>query len=647
MHTIEKVVKRGNQWCVIHCHGADAGKAIKCFDTEGEAQAMHAAIQANRQSFESRHPDFQKIYDQFLMVPEGKQRYDEWIAKLNIDESRPYGNCFRESWYHRHVDFKLWKEDARNTYWKIEVGFPVESMNRNVYSKQELMMASRTLKGGYVNLNHKFRLPTITIPASEAVTHIVTLPDGTQTETVITEAVVKVPNNLQCPICDKSKTINQLIKEGGIVNVSLESSCNYISGDNKCEGMEYDGFAFLTSKVLPGIPLTRIQPLEGIMVEALGANTTPMRVNKMLKLEVMEEECPEGQQWDSEKETCVPTATEMDCPEGQKMNPESGKCEQMDTKGMTDKAVLPDQAGQCPDGMIFSTVMGQCVPDKQCPDGSHFDDKTQQCVPDTTAMPAKSVTAVGSSPTPSEMDGTVPKMVAGDPSIQPIPKVDIPATGPTKDVKVPQIPTDEPAASSELPAGTPPYPVEPTPTDEPSATAHQCPDGYSWGHDSNMCVPSDPITERIGRMKAEDKARYFEQNALQWQKRASILENALNTLRGTIGEQKTSLTKLQERTDRYNLSKVEDEIKYREMKRRVEDLTLDLDETRRKLAHTTTEYQSLARKYEDSQSTNLELAKRNTTNNEDYLKLAEKAELLEAKIAKQRIHAKKILKIRA
>jgi hypothetical protein len=43
----ERVEKRGNQWCVVHCHGPEAGTVIKCFDSEAEAMAMHNAMQAN------------------------------------------------------------------------------------------------------------------------------------------------------------------------------------------------------------------------------------------------------------------------------------------------------------------------------------------------------------------------------------------------------------------------------------------------------------------------------------------------------------------------------------------------------------------------------------------------------------------------
>jgi hypothetical protein len=44
----DKVVQRGNQWCVIHCHGEEEGEVIKCFPTKGEAEAMHRAIEAQK-----------------------------------------------------------------------------------------------------------------------------------------------------------------------------------------------------------------------------------------------------------------------------------------------------------------------------------------------------------------------------------------------------------------------------------------------------------------------------------------------------------------------------------------------------------------------------------------------------------------------
>jgi len=45
---IDKVVKRGEKWCVVHCHGEEEGEVIKCFATKEEAEAMHRAIQAKK-----------------------------------------------------------------------------------------------------------------------------------------------------------------------------------------------------------------------------------------------------------------------------------------------------------------------------------------------------------------------------------------------------------------------------------------------------------------------------------------------------------------------------------------------------------------------------------------------------------------------
>lgn len=44
----KKVVKRGNEWCVVHCSKPDVGKIIKCFPTEIQAERMHRVIQLRK-----------------------------------------------------------------------------------------------------------------------------------------------------------------------------------------------------------------------------------------------------------------------------------------------------------------------------------------------------------------------------------------------------------------------------------------------------------------------------------------------------------------------------------------------------------------------------------------------------------------------
>jgi len=53
----KKVVRRGNKWCVIHCHGPKAGQVIAgtCKPTKGEAEAVHRAMMANK-SIEKQKP---------------------------------------------------------------------------------------------------------------------------------------------------------------------------------------------------------------------------------------------------------------------------------------------------------------------------------------------------------------------------------------------------------------------------------------------------------------------------------------------------------------------------------------------------------------------------------------------------------------
>ena len=46
----KKVEKRGSKFCVVHCSPGKEGKIIKCFSTKEKADAMHRAIQANKDS---------------------------------------------------------------------------------------------------------------------------------------------------------------------------------------------------------------------------------------------------------------------------------------------------------------------------------------------------------------------------------------------------------------------------------------------------------------------------------------------------------------------------------------------------------------------------------------------------------------------
>ena len=629
-----------------------------------------------------RHPDFEKIYKQFhAMIKDEKEaedRYVNWVKALNLDETRNYADSMREQfkWVRRHVDFELWKEDSRAKYWMVEAAFPLESMNENIYTLDELRESTKTVKGKSADLNHKFPLPTIDIEAAK-------YEDG------VAECVIRVPKNLMCPICDTSKTINELIEDGSIVNVSLEAVCT-LKSDNphKCEGMEFTGLALLTKDVLPGIPLTRLMPLEHIMVEALHtADETKQRRKrnvKKIEMKIVEEDCPPGEVWNPDTEKCEPKKEQADvhdCPEGQIWDPRAndshGGCvptgeaptrEQVTTVDITDptgpgqrniapKAVYPDAEGQCPEGYILNMELGQCVLDENCPEKQHFDQKLQRCVPDTVPVPEHPETAVGTAAAPKEKiepdSATHDTSGGSDPHERPFPEVEV-EPGTSKDVKVPPIP--EPMPEKDLTTTPePPFKATTEPGKELGAEKgpHECPDGYHYDYDETQCVQDTPIVEtlptleeRIQRRKAERTAKSLKAQLDESDRDYGVVYKAYQQLTGTLKAYKQANSKLEKQIDRYNVEKVSDEVKLRDGGRRLEDLTIARDDYKHQLEKLKGLYEDTNRKYQSTLGTNLELSRKLTKSHEDYLELASRNELLEAKLKQTRNLAKKTLKIK-
>ena len=318
-----------------------------------------------------RHPDFDKIYQQFLSVTDGEQRYWDWIHALDLDETRRYADSRREQfrWVQKHADFRLWKEDADAKYWKFEAGFPVESMNENVYSAKELELAARTLIGKTASLNHKYDLDDIPIVAAEY-------------EGGVVEGVLRVPLDRACPICPHTNTVNDLIAAKGIVNVSLEAYCAYSDPhDTHCEGMVFTGLSLLTKDVLPGIPMTRLMPLEHIMREALqpshqrGKNMKGKKTAKRkIEMKIVEQARTDVERAKAHFHLSDEDWTNLSAAERHayidKLPPRGTK-----EQGTGDVVVgpkpepkiRPDAKGQCPDGMKATTIGGtgeepECVP---------------------------------------------------------------------------------------------------------------------------------------------------------------------------------------------------------------------------------------------------------------------------------------------
>src|SRR4030067_626391 len=162
------------------------------------------------------------------------------------------------------------KEDSENKYYRLTVGFPLKSMNGNVYKERDLIAAALSLKGKHPSLNHKdefwFK------PGNRWGT--LTAIDAKYEDGAV-EAILQVPKSSVCPICEGRK-MTELIDNKRIVNLSLEGDCR----GGLCVTGECDGFTFLdppftllTSDVLPGIPLARIKPIEAFLPFSQVSNT--------------------------------------------------------------------------------------------------------------------------------------------------------------------------------------------------------------------------------------------------------------------------------------------------------------------------------------------------------------------------------------
>ena len=212
-----------------------------------------------------RHPDFERIYRAFMKrycgspdkeCEKGKQVYYAWLNKLGLDDTKPY-RIPQEKFQWAKSIFNLIKQDEKAKYYKVEALFPIVSMNRNVYTEEELIRAARTLIGKPVNLNHESHtLKGVQIIDAE-------YEDGAVE--VLLRVLKTAGRGLGVNICD-------MIDKGEIVHVSIEAACRSrplqkIDGEVGfgCEGLVFTGLALLTKDTLPGVPLTRIEPVERII----------------------------------------------------------------------------------------------------------------------------------------------------------------------------------------------------------------------------------------------------------------------------------------------------------------------------------------------------------------------------------------------
>ena len=212
-----------------------------------------------------RHPDFEKIHLAFLSHyskdPKlGESRYADWVAFSGLDETQSYylqgaarANKSKQSFEWANFLLQFVKEDKDAFYYKVEALFPVESMNKDSppFTRDEVLQAARSLTGKPSDLNHdhKKMLEGVEVIAA-------------QFEDDCVECLVRIL---------KTSVLVGMIDRKEIVNVSIEGEWSHgIPG----HGLVLTGLGWLTKDTtLPGIPLTRIMPVERIAESFLAKKT--------------------------------------------------------------------------------------------------------------------------------------------------------------------------------------------------------------------------------------------------------------------------------------------------------------------------------------------------------------------------------------
>ena len=265
-----------------------------------------------------RHPDFDKIYRAFMKrycggpsteCQKGKRFYYGWLKKLGLDDTKPYGwlkpyDRSGEAFRWAEPTIRFWREEEGARLYKCEALFPLTSMNRNIYLEDELHRATRTLIGKVVNLNH-----------SDHILKGISIIDG-EFEDGAVECILRVPMEEACPkgykIVDMLDHSPEVPEKYHIHHVSIEASClrglDQLNGDQVCKGLIFTGLALLMRDVLPGVPLTRIMPVERLVENFTLQEEEEMEEEKEEKTETEEKavaghetpKAPEDRAWDAD-----------------------------------------------------------------------------------------------------------------------------------------------------------------------------------------------------------------------------------------------------------------------------------------------------------------------------------------------------------
>jgi hypothetical protein len=184
--------------------------------------------------------------------------------------------------------------------------------------------------------------------------------------------------------------------------------------------------------------------------------------------------------------------------------------------------------------------------------------------------------------------------------------------------------------------------VPDTPSEQETPTP-PCPDG--WHEVDGDCVKDAPV-ESLPTLEAQREAIHanltaasMKEKALTWEKKYSEIYGKLTKLSGHAEGLSRAFDKVAQQARNAEVDRERATQKFNEQCGLVTDLKHQLDDTRKELDLT-------SRKYNTAMTTNLELSKKLTRANEDYLEIAKAKEHAEEKLTRARTNAKKTLKLK-
>jgi hypothetical protein len=545
-----------------------------------------------------RSQDFERIHiefcDYYKDKVKGDREYYDWINALSLDESKPYGEA-KESFQWAKTMLRSLREDADNKYYGVLVGLPIMSMNGNIYHERDLIAAALSLKGKHPSLNHK---DAFWFNESNRY-GVLTVVDAKYEDGAV-EAVLQVPKSAVCPICDGA-SMTSLIDNQHIVNVSLEGR------NNGAFEFTDPPFTLLTSTVLPGIPLARIKPLEKILSEAFHSTISTGK-KRMIKATLKEDK----NQNISNANTTVNTNTLTTDLRGTFGTPITSDAAIHSNTMSSGNTAVP--VGESPANKVFKQT------EEACPEGTQWNPESGACEPitDKPMMTDK----------PVECSNCKPKEENA-----PDRTIDSPKSGPTKNA----------APDRSIPkAGSLPN------SDDNTYWAGKAPVEPSIMQGIRPSLESLPsLEERKAAILANQKANTFEVKALEWEQKHDEAYTKLQQYIGANATLNQSNKQLEQQKDEAIRELRNKEVERDSWRSKYERELSLREEYKSQVENYKNEMSRISEKYNSSLSTNLELSKKLTSANEEYLGIAKKLESTEEAFGRAKNEAKRITRIQA